>query len=221
MLEGKTRQLAIDLSPSDPFSWERIVPHSGIAEAYNAILDSIEHLVSTDGEHCFIVVYGRPGVGKTHLLEGGKAVAISRGLSAEKVQVIELCSIDISEEEISKFISVYEQVRSDGGVLLLSSPESPAAESVNPHLRSRLLNAQIYSLEYPTEEELEPLLRALIEKNNLKLSDFNVNYLLKRLPLDPLSFDNIFAKISRLSLSLGRPAKLDVIKKAVSATTHN
>ena len=91
--------------------------------------------------------------------------------------------------------------------------------SENPHIMSRLNSLTALSLDYPSEEELRPILNSLAERNNLKLSDTNLDYLLKRLPLKPLSFANIFARVDELSLTDGKPAKRSVLKEAVVKET--
>ena len=57
---------------------------------------------------------------------------------------------------------------------------------------------------------------SLLERHNLRLADNSLQYLLKRLPRDPLSFDAIFGKINELSFQQGKPARLGLVRQVVA-----
>ncbi len=215
MLEKK--QLHLSLNPVEPYSKERFVVHSGVVKAFDEIGQAVSHYLDNTEEFHFFVVYGNRGVGKSHLLNSIYSSAIELGARDSHCLLYEFEQSDVCESQVSEFVASYELLKREGGILLVGSRVHPQ-EIINPHLGSRLLSARLYQLQLPQENEIEPLVVALLEKNNLKLSNFNLQYLLKRLPLAPLSFDSIFAKISDLSLSQGKPAKLGVIKAVVEET---
>jgi chromosomal replication initiation ATPase DnaA len=79
-----------------------------------------------------------------------------------------------------------------------------------------LLAGQAVLLDFPREEECVPILHSLLERLNLKLTNRAIDYLIRRMPRNPLSFEVILAKISAESFSLSKPAGLSVVRKIVS-----
>lgn len=215
-MKGEREQLSFKLRPAEPLALSYFVTHTGVAEGLQALEQSVQSVVEDPTRFVFLYLCGPSGTGKTHLMEGFKAWALERGLEPEKYVSIVLPQQALDDDETARFIATYERMRTHGGVLICSSRVSPLAATENPHVRSRLLAGQVVELGYPREEELRPLLLSLLERHNLKLAERNLQYLLKHLPADLLSFDNIFGKISELSLSRGKPAKQQIVRDVVS-----
>lgn len=218
LVRSSAGQLGFDLRPVEPFALQYFVSHSGVAEAY-AELDAAVHEVASE-PHRFrsFYIYGPKGSGRRHLVQGFRLKAQELGLSLDSFYELELPSETgaISDETVREAISAYEQLRAEGGIFALRGRFSPAETSENPHLTSRLLAGSVLRLQYPAEEELRPLLLSLLERRNLRLSERSIAYLVKRIPLAPLSFDSIFDKISQISLGEGKPARLGVLRQALS-----
>lgn len=199
------QQLNFSLQPSDPYSPNYFVRHSGVSEAWDFIADACRQHIANPSYFQLIFVHGPQGVGKTHLLEA------SRAESAHNFAIVRLSEIDTAA-----FIDQYERCRTAGGILCVEADCAPNEATNDPHIRSRLLNGTILKLEYPAEGELRPLIESLLERHNLRLSETSIEYLLRRLPLDPLSFSNIFAKISDVSLGRYDSARLGIIRELLS-----
>ncbi len=214
------RQLSLGLAPQNPYSLASFVPHTGVSLAFEMVRRRIEELV-IDPEHFRILVFHGPeGSGKTHLLHAAGEFALSKGLAASSMYAVEFEQSECLEEEeaadwATHFVASYDRLKRDGGLLLSSTATSPT-EMKNPHVRSRLLAGDVVKLTYPQESELPPLLLSLLERRNLKLPESSLRYLVKRLPLSPLSFANIFDKIYEFSSSTNRPAKLGLVREVVS-----
>ncbi len=209
------KQLLFDLRPPNPWALKYFVTHSGVVEAVRVLDHALSKVLDSPESFAFVYLYGQQGLGKSHLIEGYAQSALEKGLSDEAVYSYELLSeTDVTEESwTGDFVAVYEKLKASGGLLLAAAEKAPASLSKNPHLRSRFLTAQNVRVSAPSEEELRPILCSLLERRNLKLSERGLDYLLKRLPLSPLSFDNIFARISELSSSELRPANFSVVRE--------
>jgi len=217
-----TAQLNFDLKPQSPFSLRYFVVHTGASEAVQTLRLAIDSVAANPSTFKLVLVHGAKGAGKSHLLQGFAEEALELGISPEKITVIdvqELSSPDSGQIEASAlaaFIDRYEQLRSDGGLLLLEASDVPeAANGWDPHLWSRLVAGYVVRLGYPREEELRPLLGSLVERKNLKLSEYSMNYLLRWLPADPLSFDRIVSAINDLSFSSKRAAGQRLIQEVL------
>jgi chromosomal replication initiation ATPase DnaA len=217
------RQLRIPLAISDPYSLDYFIPHSGVSVAYQGVSDLISKLASGERTWSTCYLYGPKGSGKTHLARGMLALALAQGVSAENLALEDISSVFSLEHQeqqrlVSRFIDLYEGLRSRGGLLLILGVWHPA-EVENPHLSSRLLAGSVFPLSYPREDELEPLIFSLMERRNLRISSRSIRYLLRRLPRDPLSFDDIFARVDELSFQQGKPANFGVVREAAKRTS--
>lgn len=199
-------QLFFKLTPQNPFSLDYFVPHSGVAGAMSRLTSAIEDFQKNPDKFYFVLISGPKGSGKSHLLNAFSLD--SDGASFYDVSSKE----DLDDKFLSSFVADYEQKRNHGGLILFAMNEGLAS---NPHLTSRLKNAEVLELCYPEESELPTLIKSILERKNLSITDYSLNYLLKRLPSNPLSFDNIFARIDELSLSQNRPAGLGLIRDAL------
>lgn len=215
-------QLVLPLHVRDPQSLDYFVPHSGVAEALGLLQQSLE-VVSTDtSAFRMVVLFGPRGVGKSHLLNAFRDAAVQAGLPAARLVCIDGPELEEGCAQggttwASRFIDRYERLRSEGGLLLLASRQAPEELSEDPHLRSRFLAGAKSMLQLPREEELVPVLKSLFERRNLRVSDYSLEYLINRLPSDPLSFDAIVAKIDRFSWEKGLPARQGAIRKVVAS----
>ena len=213
-------QLNFQLLPQNPHALDYFVTHSGVVDVVQALEEGIAKALERPETFQFFFIHGPLGTGKTHLLSAFSALAISSGVPPERVVAIDITdeiwdSVSREDGWVSNFVSEYERLKRVGGLMLLASRQQPLEASENPHVQSRLLAGNVFHLSYPREEEFRPLIESLLERNNLKLSEYSLNYLLKRLPLDPLSFANIFASIGDISLAEGRPARQGVVRDVV------
>lgn len=208
-------QLGLPLVPREPQSLDYLVPHLGIVEAVESLEAAVEAVSNSPGEFRSLYLHGPAGCGKTHVAQAYVAEAKRRGVAEQQLRVFDWEQNSLDDDDLRVLISEYERLKREGGLLLLVSRAAPDLLSGNDHALSRLRAGQVIKLGYPTEEELTPLLRSLSERKNLNLSDRNLEYLVRRLPLNPLSFEAIFASIDEFSLAQGKPARLGVIRAAV------
>ena len=199
------------------------VCHSGVVAAHTACLELVERCSAAPESFHFIYLCGPQGAGKSYLVQAVRRELETRGYQPERISCVDVnvepAATD-SDEWISSFVARYEELRRNGGVLIVTSRQSPQEASTNPHLRSRLLAGVVLELRYPDESELRPLAEALLEQRNMRVSEKTLDYLLQRLPADPLSLAAIFDRISDYSLQESRPARLGVVRKIVAPNGH-
>lgn len=210
-------QLTFHLAPVEPYSLSYFVPHSGVTEAY----ELLEHAIAevSEGGFRLVFLYGSSGTGKTHLLYGFRKRAEEQGIDPERICV---CSLEQllknKSESIGEFVKTYDRLKSEGGLILVEARDIfHPTDDLDKHLSSRLLAGYSVKVGYPREEELRPLLLSLLERKNLKLTDYSLNYLLRWLPLDPLSLDRILTAINDLSLSNSRKVGQGLIREVLRA----
>ena len=218
MLE-QGKQLMLGLQPTEPYAPRYFVPHTGVAPALKTFRAMCTRFLDDTACSEVLYVFGRSGTGKEHLFRVLAKELEEFGLTTDQAQLVKLSDKEQLRVEgfAESFVARAEQLRSRGGVLVVIAPDSPGAMTDNPHLLSRFKMGSVIELSFPSEEELPALIASLLERRNLKLSPRSVDYLLRRLPRDPLSFDHIFAKINELSFSQSRPAHLSVVKAAVGS----
>ena len=190
--------------------------HSGINEAYSVCEHVCDEVLDDGLMFRSNYIYGPKGCGKTHLIEGFKDKLIANGYDANRVVVIRL-EDNPNEETVSAIVAKYESLRVGGGVLFFESVSHPSSISDNPHLVSRLLAGELSELYYPKELELKPLLASIAERRNLLLSEATIEYLTKRVGLNPLSFDAILARLNEVSLAEGKAPGPKVLRSILDA----
>jgi len=220
-MTSSAKQIPFNLKPLKPLGREYFVRHSGVDYAASVFERSLKQFLENPTSFHFHYVFGPSGCGKTHFLASCREEVLALGVAEPSIVVFDLDdSIDeVSSIENSEFIAgftgSYNRLKSSGGLMIVASRLAPVKEELNPHVGSRILSGQVLELSYPLDSELRPLLLSLSERHNLRLTEYSLNYLLRRLPRNPLSFYNIFASISQLSLAENRRAGLAVVKQAV------
>ncbi len=206
-------QTTFPLKVSSPYSYRYFVPHSGVAEAYHH-LQGLLKSVYLGGSNAFSMTYihGPAASGKQHLREGFREQLLELGVDPARYC---LAGLPESEAGEAEFVANYERIRTVGGLVLVTGLQSPESVPLSPHTRSRLLAGSVFRVAMPHDSELRPVVQSLLERHNLRLSDYSVDFLIRRLPRDLLSFDQIFDKIDELSLPNRRPATLGTVRQAL------
>jgi chromosomal replication initiation ATPase DnaA len=198
-------QLCFDLKPAEPYAAEYFVPHSGVIEAERLLNHFYAEVCANPREFRFLYLYGSAGTGKTHLLESFKSS--NAGSISESVFIVLELGQSLSDEQVAEVVMTYDKVKQAGGLLVFSARVSPHDLTNNPHALSRFLAATPVLLAPPREEELEPIVRSLMERRNLRISDPALQYLLVRIPANLLSFGEVLDRLAVLCFSDERPAK--------------
>ena len=162
------------------------------------------------------------GAGKTHIAKALESLS-------EETQLVSI--YDFSEQSkssaetplfstdvIARFVSEYEKRKNSGGLFIVVEPSLEKIPLDNPHLASRINSSMQLEISLPREDEIASLVMSLSERHNLKLSDRNIEYLIKRAPLNPSFFDNLLQQIGQLSGEQKSPASLKYVRSAYEQT---
>ncbi len=223
------KQLPLPLTVREPFDLDYFVPHSGVAACLDEIKLALFSAINAISEEnavnpppaIFLYVYGPRGCGKTHLAKG--VCLAARGLGVFPTEPI--CVDDgifsdgvilDSEDGARRFISVTESIRRQGGVCIVTSKQDAESSFRNPHVLSRLKSSAQFALTMPREEELKPVLISIFERRNLRVSQKTLEFLLQRLPADPLSFVDVVGRIDEFTLASGRSARGSAVREAIA-----
>ena len=206
-------QLVFPLAPTEPYGFRYFVPHFGVTAAYQGLAELFQNFEKNPEKLFLATVNGPKGSGKSHLIHAF-AMRWRRSEHSSKVRVFDFAEVP-DDGAAASLVAAYEELRRSGGVMLVALSSDLDNPKLTPHIASRLRTGELYSLSYPNEDELAPLVASLLERHNLQLSANSIAYLMKRLPRDPLSFDNIFAKISESSLQQNKPAGMGVIRSVI------
>jgi len=220
-MSNSLQQIPLQLLPANPYGLKYFVAHSGVAEAFAILEHAVAKVLDDSSFFQAVYIFGPAGSGKTHLVNAFKSELLEKGYPESKLLTISLDDHllengQVDDTKVPGMVSEFEAKRSAGGCIFLHCSKSPQEITVNPHLLSRLLFGAVVEIRLPTEEELEPILRSLLERHNLCLSERTLNYVLARLPLNPLNFDSIFAQINEVSLERNKPAGPGIAREVVN-----
>lgn len=211
---------SLSLLPKSQYSLDFFVVHSGVVEAYAILDNAISNLASTS-ETRLIYFFGIEGTGKTHLLNGFRLKA-----SELKIPDTQLLFCDDflkdtgattydKDEKIATFISSYQRIKSEGGLIVISSRVHPKELINNPHISSRLLSGEIAQIYKPQDSEIRAIISSILEKNNLRPSESSINALKQLMPTNPLECSEIVNALNAELLSSGQKAGRRNLESAV------
>ena len=172
-------------------------------------------------------LWGEPGSGCTHLLPAMTHTAQSCGLTASYavsrvpieaglVAVDEVQHCD-GDTQIALF-NRYNQMREQGGVLLVAGNAAPAHLALRDDLRTRLGWGLVYQLHSLSDPEKTHALHQYAHSKGYPLPHEVVQYLLTHGRRDLPSLLATLDALDALSLSLHRAPSIPLLKQAMSRT---
>jgi DnaA family protein len=184
-----------------------------------------------------IWLWGRSGVGKTHLLQAACAAAGDRGETAAYVDIAAdrpsaqleglesvslICLDDLDRvatladwnEAIFRIHTVMADLRSR---LVVASRAAPAGlEFALSDLRSRLLAGELFQLKELDDPGLVAALQRRAQQRGIELSADGAQYLLQRLPRDMHSLCRALDRLDEASLAAQRKLTLPFLRQALA-----
>ena len=194
------------------------------------LLDSIAKLY-VDKTSAEIYVYGAPGLGKTHLLQGAALRALSNQQSAmyidchnslpghvlESIEQLNWISIDninaINDNQQDLFFDLYNRAKQARVTMLISGTDLPSELGVMKDLKTRLGLATVFQL-----EELDDKLTMLVLNNqmsdrNLSIDSKVYEYLFKHFSRDVKVLLTAMDDLDKSSLQAKQSITIPFVKK--------
>ncbi len=202
-------------------------------------LATLSAMAENRGES-FVHLYGEPGSGKSHLLQGAAALAVEQGLSAaylplaelrphgpamldqmEQRQLLLLDELDaiagLADWEEALF-HLFNRLRAGQKRLVTAARQRPNALGLRlPDLESRLgwgLELHLKPLDDPDKEAL---ILAEAERLGMPLDTAAARFLLRQLPRDLPTLIAFLDRLDRASLSAKRRPTIPFIKQLLTA----
>jgi len=220
-------QLALNLRLRDASSFENYF----VARNREAV-ERLQHAVRSLGRApqapaSWLVLWGEPGTGKTHLLEAACRAAQEQGQAPLYVPLVENAGLttalleDVEQAPLvcvddidavagdatweAALFALYERLRAHGGMLVLAARTSPAAIGLKlADLATRLAAGLVYQLQPLTDEEKIAALRLRAGRRGLEMTGEVANYLLTRFPRDMHSLFALLDKLDAATLAAQR-----------------
>jgi len=217
-------QLVLDIVRPEPPRFANFLPGRN-AE----LIAALTRFVGTPGDETGMLLWGAPGVGKTHLLQA--AVAQGRGTGREAWYfshpatigepgtmsvggVIAIDRIDVADEPTSaRIFTLFNAVREAHGSLLAASRTPLAALSIREDLRTRLGWGLVYEVVALSDEDKPEALAAYARERGFGLSPETIDYLLRHARRDMASLVGMLAALDRYSLSAKRPITVPLLRE--------
>ena len=183
-------------------------------------------------------IWGRPGTGKTHLLQAACAAAAQDGGSASYVDLataatpgwlegcenLDLVCLDgleavAGDADWNDAMFRLHTLMQDGATRLYTTSTSPPAglDFTLPDLRSRLLAASVHQLHELDEAGQAEALRLRAAARGLDLAADGALYLVHRLPRDMHSLCAVLDRLDEASLVAQRRLTVPFLRRALEA----
>ena len=185
-----------------------------------------EALAGTSGERC-LFLWGEVGSGKSHLLRAVVEHARSLGLTSvyaqgfvpDAVQVVALDDVESLDDaaQIALF-ELYNEMRENGGMLVVSGVTAPAHLHLRNDLRTRLGWGLIYQVFSLSDAEKVQALEQHAHAKGLTLSHEVLHYLLSHGRRDLPSLLIVLDALDKHCLRLKRTPSVPLLKEVMQ--TH-
>jgi len=219
------QQLLLQLAPPPAPTLDNYVPGRN-----GAALQALRDIARGEGSERFVYLWGEPGSGRSHLLQGLAHAAGTRkavyldGAPFDRLddgQLIALDNVqDLAPDGQIALFDLYNRVRAAGGALAASGDAAPAQLGMRADLRSRLAWGLAFQLHPLSEAEKTAALREHARARALELPEDVIAYLLKHARRDMASLIGILDALDRHSLEHQRPVTLPLVRDALESLKH-
>jgi DnaA family protein len=182
-------------------------------------------LAGTANERCFYL-WGEAGSGKSHLLQAVVEQARASGVSAiclcravpQAAQVVAVDDVETLDDsaQIALF-ALYNQVRENGGMLLVSGTAAPAQLKLRDDLRTRLGWGLVYQVHGLNDAEKGQALQQHAQARGLELPHEVAQYLLRHGRRDLPALLAVLDALDTRCLRLKRGASVPLLKEVMQA----
>ena len=188
------------------------------------LLSALRHaLAGTANERCFYL-WGEAGSGKSHLLQAvagqaralGQPAAYARNAVPDEAPVIAIDDVEALDDvaQVALF-DLYNRLRENGGMLLVSGTAAPAHLHLRDDLRTRLGWGLVYQVHGLSEEEKAQALEQHAQARGFSLPHEVTQYLLRHGRRDLPSLMALLDALDAHCLRLKRGASVPLLKEVM------
>ena len=216
-------QLIFELATQEPPAFANFVQGRN-AEA----LTTLRRFAEGENAETGIVLWGAPGVGKTHLLRAAVGGAHAAGRDAHYfaspsdvtaaapglhafIAVDRADSADATAQ--GRLFTLYNALAASHGQLAVATQTAPARLALRDDLRTRLGHGLIFEIVSLADADKASALAVYARERGLHLSDDVIGYLLAHGRRDMSALVATLAALDRRSLSLKRPITVPLLRE--------
>lgn len=217
-------QLLLNIAPERQLTLDNFVVGRNLE-----LISALRHALSGDSSERFFYVWGETGSGKSHLLQA--CVNAARDLLLDAVyaqgsvpaQVVDTGATVVAVDDVGQLddaaqielFGVYNQMRDNGAMLLVSGNASPLHLMLRDDLRTRLGWGLVYQLHELSDEEKARALAQHARSLGLVLPQEVTQYLLRHGRRDLPSLMAVLESLDAHSLRLHRPPTVPLLKEVL------
>lgn len=222
------KQLALDLAQAPLPTLDNFV------SGRNAeLMQNLRKLAARDAGERFIYIWGEPGSGRSHLLQGVAAAVRAANASAvyiacagdsrfgEGVKRMDCAAVDdvevLGEDAQIALFHLYNALREQRGALVASGDAPPVQLKMRQDLVTRLGWGLVYQVHALSDEEKAQALKRHAAARGFQLRDEVCAYLLARARRDMSSLLAMLDALDRHSLEAKRPVTVALARELLQA----
>lgn len=188
------------------------------------LLSALRHALSTSGGERCLYLWGEAGGGKSHLLQAAVEAARAAGRSAvyacgavpEAAQVVAVDDVErLGEAAQIELFALFNRMRENGAMLLVSGTQAPAFLDLRDDLRTRLGWGLVYQIHALDDAEKTQALKQHAMARGLALPDEVTTYLLRHGRRDLPSLLATLDALDEHCLRLKRAASVPLLKEVM------
>jgi DnaA-homolog protein len=217
-----SEQLVFELLAPEPPTFRTFV-----AGRNGEVIAALERAAAGALAETGIVVWGPPGVGKSHLLAATAAAAEEAGrpvvrsaspvdLPAEIARhaLVTVDGLDGADADAqARLFTLYNTLRERGGTLVAAAGAPPAKLAFRDDVRTRLSWGLVYEVVPLADDEKPAALAAYARSRGFAPGDEVIHYLLAHGRRDMRTLVDALAALDRHSLALKRPVTVALVRQ--------